>query len=207
MCTTPSPVLRTGLFNALSSFAHNVLTDRARLQLIGELLRPGPLVGVGVAGVSIFKDSVGKALDGSTGSLFASPAALQIAMQILFRHSAPAYTTSSSHSSDPRIDVFGERHSILMHALNFYIFWLARDQADATGIRSAERIAELEVQWLAPLRKECKVELRDGAAKLELAGLGSAGLSEKDRKVGRCAIVDPKPKSDNLRDRRRLTKG
>ncbi len=197
MCTTPSPALRTALFNSLSSFAHDVLTERAQLQLIGELLRPGPFVGVGVAGVSIFKDSVGKALESGNVGLFASPAALQIVVQILFRHSAPAFTSPSLNSS--RSDPFGERHPILMHALNFYMFWLARDQANKTGIRSGQRIAEIEAQWLAPLRKECKVKLRDGVTTLE-----SAGLSEKDKEV--CLSLRVCKRKTDVLDRRPLKK-
>lgn len=162
MSTTPSPRLRTAIFGTLSKFAAETLDDQARLHWIGYLLQPTPHAAVAVAGVSILKDAIRTALDGH-GGLFASKAVGKVIGEVLMKLGAPVYGGSAME----------DRHGVLMHAMNLYVYLLARDKENLvggnplwdplaeggliyrslqTGIRDPANVAAAERDMFNPLR-------------------------------------------------------
>lgn len=172
MCSTPSPKLRTAIFKALLSFASEA-SDEVVLHMAGDLLRPGPYVGLAVAGIAILKDAFQRGLQKHATGMFNSSAAGRLAMQLVFDLDAPVHLSNGG-----KPDPLDERHEVAMHALNLYVYLLMRDQRNEvgvlqggarlaplpfifldalcpsqTGIWSPELVAAVESRFIAPLRQ------------------------------------------------------
>ncbi|KAI9026869.1 hypothetical protein DFJ74DRAFT_523230 [Hyaloraphidium curvatum] len=213
MTTTPSPFIRTACFRELERFAMSCLDDEARLHFIGQLLQPSPYVGVTVAGITILKKSVQVAFDNPSAhpGIFSTEVVLRVALNVLFKLDGDIYkafggdgTSSPAQSAGLSMQAFTERHAVVMHVLNLYLYFLLRDAENRTGVWNAHNLAAVERDFVGPLRKES--ERMKAETEVALAAKPAPNAEEKqtltDRLMNLLLIEQVVSRIDELRRKR-----
>ncbi|RHZ56309.1 hypothetical protein Glove_402g107 [Diversispora epigaea] len=179
---TQDGITLSSLFQALSSFAstssdeslrfnsHQLLlriislcTDDARMFLLKELLTNCPFEQMKSAAIGMLKEIVIQRLNEAYAaksdkskefglSVFASPYLIEGFFPHILRLKSILNESSSIEELEKE---FIEKHSFLMHGLNFYMLLLMRDDKNLTGVWNENQIKDTQKEFLDPLKDTC----------------------------------------------------
>ncbi|CAG8628910.1 16712_t:CDS:2, partial [Cetraspora pellucida] len=171
------------LFTMISSFAstsseetlrfnaHQLLsrlivlcTDDARMFLLQQLLTNSPFEQMKSAAIGILKENVAQRLDQAYArksndeaatSVFASPYLIEGFFPTILR--LKSIIPAELASTEDQETEFEEKHSFMMHGLNFYLFLLMRDEKNMTGVWHSNQLKQTKDEYLAPILAECEI--------------------------------------------------
>ncbi|TPX49353.1 hypothetical protein SeLEV6574_g01520 [Synchytrium endobioticum] len=139
----------------------SLLPDESRAHALLLLLESSPFAGVQTAILSVLKDQVHRALsvpyDPQVASPFGSMLFTKTFLSLLLDAREYIYTGQGRTVFDDD-EVFMERHGMLMHTINLYLYLLLRDtpRENRMGVWSEDHLEQSCRIFLDPLRKRCE---------------------------------------------------
>ncbi|TPX35685.1 hypothetical protein SmJEL517_g01908 [Synchytrium microbalum] len=160
--TIPEPAYRNLAYTTFKKFLL-ILNESARSYILLALLESSPFVGVQTAILAVLKDQVHLALavkhERQEPSPFGSSIFTNTFLVILLdpRESIYRSTTMPDKTIFDVREVFMERHSMLMHTINLYLYLLLRDTPyeNIMGVWSETHIESTSRTFLTPLHRHC----------------------------------------------------
>ncbi|CAG8778518.1 32332_t:CDS:10, partial [Gigaspora margarita] len=160
--TSSEEILRFNAHQLLSRIIA-LCTDDTRMFLLQQLLTNSPFEQMKSAAIGILKEIVAQRLNQAYGkkhdnelskSVFASPYLIEGFFPIIFR--LKSIIPAEAISTEDQETEFEEKHSFIMHGINFYLFLLTRDEQNKTGVWNSNQLKQTKDEYLVPVTTKCK---------------------------------------------------
>ncbi|KAF0361247.1 hypothetical protein F8M41_014166 [Gigaspora margarita] len=160
--TSSEEILRFNAHQLLSRIIA-LCTDDTRMFLLQQLLTNSPFEQMKSAAIGILKEIVAQRLNQAYGkkhdnelskSVFASPYLIEGFFPIIFR--LKSIIPAEAISTEDQETEFEEKHSFIMHGINFYLFLLMRDEQNKTGVWNSNQLKQTKDEYLVPVTTKCK---------------------------------------------------